>query len=55
MQPHLAAGIAGGVVALLAADMLASQLNLSGPADREDATEETLGLMMAGVKGEGAA
>ena len=35
---HLAAGIAGGVVALLAADMLASQLNLSGPADREDAT-----------------
>jgi len=35
---HLASGIAGGVVALLAADILASQLNLSGPADREDAT-----------------
>ncbi len=34
---HLAAGIAGGIVALLAADMLASHLGLSGPADREGA------------------
>jgi len=35
---HLAAGIAGGIVALLAADMLASQLGLSGSAQHEDAT-----------------
>jgi len=32
---HLAAGIAGGIVALLAADMLASELGLSGPAEHE--------------------
>jgi len=35
---HLAAGIAGGIVALLATDMLASQLGLSGPSQHEDAT-----------------
>jgi hypothetical protein len=34
---HLAAGIAGGMVALLAADLLASHLGLSGPAEREGA------------------
>jgi len=35
---HLAAGIAGGIVALLAMDILASQLGLSGPSQHEDAT-----------------
>ena len=35
---HVAAGIAGGIVALFAADMLASQLGLSGPLGHEDAT-----------------
>jgi len=35
---HLAAGIAGGIVALLATDMLASQLGLSGPSQHENAT-----------------
>ena len=35
---HLAAGIAGGIVALLAADMLASELGLSGPAEHEGAS-----------------
>jgi hypothetical protein len=35
---HLAAGIAGGVVALLAADFLASQLGLSGSADQAGIT-----------------
>jgi len=34
---HLAAGIAGGIVALLAADVLASHLGLSGPAERDGA------------------
>jgi hypothetical protein len=34
---HLAAGIAGGIVALLTADMLASHLGLSGPAERDGA------------------
>ncbi len=35
---HLAAGIAGGIVALLAADMFASQLGLSGSGEQADAT-----------------
>ncbi len=35
---HLAAGIAGGVVALLAADFLASQLGLSGSGDQAGIT-----------------
>jgi hypothetical protein len=34
---HLAAGVAGGIIALLAADLLASQLGLSGSAERGDA------------------
>jgi len=34
---HLLAGVAGGIVALLAADMLASHLGLSGPAERDGA------------------
>jgi hypothetical protein len=35
---HLTAGVAGGIIALLAADMLATQLGLSGSGERPDAT-----------------
>jgi len=50
---HLAAGVAGGVIALLAADMLASQLGLSGPSDRSDASaalEQRVGALEAASK-----
>jgi len=50
---HLAAGVAGGVIALLAADMLASQLGLSGPSDRSDASaalEQRVGALEAAGK-----
>ena len=35
---HLAAGIAGGIIALVAADLLAPQLGLTGGGERSDAT-----------------
>jgi len=50
---HLAAGVAGGIVALLAADMLASQLGLIGPAqpvDTSAALEHRIAELEADLK-----
>jgi hypothetical protein len=54
---HLAAGIAGGVVALLAVDILASQLGLSGSGDQAEislALQRRIEALEAGSKGNAA-
>jgi hypothetical protein len=54
---HLAAGIAGGIVALLAADILASQLGLSGSGGQADysvALQQRIEALETGGKGNAA-
>jgi hypothetical protein len=54
---HLAAGIAGGIVALLGADMLASQLGLSSSPDQAQvsaALQRRIEALETGSKGNGA-